>query len=106
MDATQGVTPHEVTMLRGHLGDLIEANQGVPTDQGGWGHDSAPRRACCILLVRPERVVVAVGLGDVAERIDPGRPVMRRHRMRLADLNAGAGARDAPVRALAPGGVA
>ena len=32
-----------------------------------------------VLLVRPQRVVVSVGHGDVAERIDAGLAVVGRH---------------------------
>ncbi len=69
VDAAQRVALHEVTVLGRDLDDLILADERVAAHQRRWGDRALPSRRCRVVRIAPERVVVAVALRDVAERV-------------------------------------
>ena len=87
MHAPERIAAHEVTHLGGHLGHLVHPDEGVAPDQGWRGDHPSPDRGGRIVLVPPQRIVVPVALGHVAEGVDPGAEVVRSHRMRLGDAD-------------------
>ena len=60
-----------------HLGDLVLADEGVAADEGGRGDRPAPAGLGAVGRIAPEGVVVAVGLGDVAEHVGGRHRVVR-----------------------------
>src|SRR5581483_3515775 len=88
VDAPQRVAPHQLRVLGRDLGDLVLADQGVASGERGGRDRPAPPCARGVRGVAPQRVVVAVGLGDVAERVLVRAAVVRRLRVRLGDVDA------------------
>ena len=70
--------------------DLVLADERVAAVEGRRRDRPAPHAGAGVVGIAPQRVVVAVGLGDVAERVLVRGPVVRRLRMRLRDADAGA----------------
>ena len=90
MDATQWIALHEVALVLGDLGDFVLTDQRVTADQRRGCDRTTPHGCRGIVGIAPQRVVVPVRLGDVAEGVDGRHEVVRRHRMWLRHANASA----------------
>ena len=77
MDASERVAFHERLRLALESGDLVLSDEGVPADQMRGRDRSGPPCSRTVGRVAPQRVVVAVGLGDVPKGVLVGDPVMR-----------------------------
>ena len=98
VDAPERVALHQGLRLVVVAGDLVLADERVAADEVGRARSARPSGwPSAWSGSAPERVVVAVGLGDVAEGVLVGAQVVRRLRVGLGDADAGPQRGDALV---------
>ena len=103
MDAPQRIALHELARARSATsGTSSSPTRESPPTNGGGAIGPPQRVPRGVVLVPPQRVVVAVGLGDVAEGVDAGPQVMRRHRVGLGDADPARAAASIPSSVMVP----
>jgi hypothetical protein len=70
--AGERVATHQFPVFTGDLGNLVLSDQAVTAHERRRSNQPPPSSPGCILRITPEGIVIAVGVGDVPERVGPG----------------------------------
>jgi DNA-binding GntR family transcriptional regulator len=97
VNPSKRVTLHQVAFVGLDVGYLVLAYEAVPAHERWRCDGRSPSRLFGVCLVRPERVVIPVGLGHVLEGVEIGPQIVRRNRVRLGNTDPGPQASDALI---------